>query len=95
MTKKMRRKMDAALKAKIALEALREQATVVDLAQRYQVHPIKYTPGRNSLWSRRHGNSRTATAMLGLITSARSNVFTPKIGQLIVERDFLAKRSGR
>jgi hypothetical protein len=32
-------KIDTALKAKIALEALREQATVADLAQRYQVHP--------------------------------------------------------
>jgi len=39
MTKRTRRKIDAALKAKIALEALREQATVGDLAQRYQVHP--------------------------------------------------------
>src|SRR5215470_16251549 len=39
MTQKTRRKIDAALKAKIALEALREQATVTDLAQRYQVHP--------------------------------------------------------
>jgi transposase len=37
--KKTRRRIDAALKAKIALEALREQATVADLAQRYQVHP--------------------------------------------------------
>ena len=36
---KARRKIDAALRAKIALEALREQATVADLAQRYQVHP--------------------------------------------------------
>ncbi len=36
---KTRRKIDAALKAKIALEALREQATVTDLAQRHQVHP--------------------------------------------------------
>ena len=35
---KTRRKIDAGLKAKIALEALREQATVNDLAQRYQVH---------------------------------------------------------
>ena len=35
---KTRRKIDAALKAKIALEALREQATVADLAARYQVH---------------------------------------------------------
>jgi transposase len=39
MTKRTRWKIDAALKAKIALEALREQATVVDLAKRYQVHP--------------------------------------------------------
>src|SRR6476660_3999402 len=39
MTKNMRRKIDAALKAKIALEAVREQATVADLAQRYEVHP--------------------------------------------------------
>jgi transposase len=32
-------KIDGALKAKIALEAVREQATVADLAQRYEVHP--------------------------------------------------------
>ena len=37
--KKTRRKIATALKAKIALEAVREQATVADLAQRYQVHP--------------------------------------------------------
>ena len=41
-----RRKKDAALKAKIALEALREEATVADLATRYQVHP-------NHLWTLR------------------------------------------
>ena len=40
MTQRTRRKIDAALKAKIALEALREQATVFDLAQHYQApHP--------------------------------------------------------
>jgi transposase len=35
----MKKTEDATLKAKIALEALREQATVVDLAVRYEVHP--------------------------------------------------------
>ena len=38
----MRRRRDGGstrLKAKIALEALREQATVAELAQRYEVHP--------------------------------------------------------
>ncbi len=37
--RRARRKIDAALKAKIALEALREQATVTDLALRHEVHP--------------------------------------------------------
>ncbi len=36
---KTRRKIDAALNAKIALEALREQATETDMAQRHQVYP--------------------------------------------------------
>lgn len=37
MTKKTRRKIDAAVKAKLGLEALGEVATVADLAQRYDV----------------------------------------------------------
>ena len=60
MTKRTRRRIGAALKEKNALEALREQATVNELAQRYEVR-----------------------------TAARQG------GQLILERDFLAGRSGR
>jgi len=39
--RKSRRTIGAALKAKIALEALREQATVAELAARYDVHPTQ------------------------------------------------------
>ena len=39
MVRRTRRKIDTTLKAKISLAALREQATVADLAQRYEVRP--------------------------------------------------------
>jgi len=38
MTKKGGRTIDAALRAKIALKGLREQATAAALAQRYNIH---------------------------------------------------------
>jgi transposase-like protein len=40
-----RRKLDGALKAKVALEALAEQATVAELAVRYPVHPNQVHAG--------------------------------------------------
>ena len=39
MSKKTRRRLDAALKAKVAVEALRNEATVAELAAKYQLHP--------------------------------------------------------
>jgi transposase-like protein len=70
MTQRTRRKIDAALKAKIALETLPEQATVADLTQRHQVHPTRFTPGGSSFWIRRRERSRVAPAMARPIASA-------------------------
>jgi transposase len=96
MMKKPRRKIDAALKAKIALEALREQATVADLAQHYQVHPNQVYAWKKQLQA--HA-ARAFDAKVGQEAEAQSareiERLHAKIGQLTIENDFFAKRFGR
>src|SRR5690348_15897847 len=96
MMTKARRKSDAALMAKIALEALLEQATVADLAQRYQVHPKQVYAWKKQV--QQHA-ARAFDPKVGQEAEAQAEReierLHAKIGQLTIENDFFGKRFGR
>ena len=89
-----RRKHSPALKAKVALEALKGQETVAQLAARYEVHPGQIQAWKKALTegaSGVFGNGKEQKSRNDAALIAR---LYQEIGQLKVARDFLAERSG-
>jgi transposase len=90
-----RRRFSAEFKAKVALEAIRGEQTIQDLASRYELHPNMITN-----WKRQAIDNMASvfsgTAERGSkADDDQINNLHAKIGQLTVERDFLAKAFGR
>ena len=91
---KDRRKHSPSFKAKVALEAVRGEETVAQLAARYQVHPSQIQAWKEALVEGAtgvfgNGQEQMAKSDAGLIA-----LLYQDIRQLKMERDFLAERSG-
>lgn len=86
--KKNRTKHSPAFKAKVALAALREQESVAEIARRHKVHPNVVYKWKRQLLE----NVERAFELEGSGTdgSDRQDELLKKIGELTVERDFLA-----
>jgi len=96
MTSK-RKRYSADFKAKVALEARRGELTTAQLATKHGIHPTMVGD-----WKRQAMEGLTAvfadrSAAQEAAKSSEAEIETlhAKIGQLVVERDFLAKASGR
>ena len=92
-----RKRYSAEFKAKVALEALRGELTAAQLASKHSIHQTmvgewkkQAMEGLAAVFSDRFLAQETAKS-----SEAEVEKLHAKIGQLLVERDFLAKAFGR
>jgi transposase len=92
---KIRRRFSADFKAKVALEAIRGERTIAELAMKYQLHPNQITQWKRQAIEKLAGVFDDKTSSLQMSREAEVTKLHAKIGQLVVERDFLANAFDR
>jgi transposase-like protein len=92
--KRQRKQYSADLKAKIAIEAVKGQRTIQEIASHYSIHPNQVTQWKKQLVESAaeafsHGRDHAAEAD----EQMKSELYQ-QIGKLQVELDWLKKKSG-
>ena len=87
-------KHSPAFKAKVALEAVKGEDTVAQLAARHEVHPGQTQAWKKALVEGTSGVFSNGKEQKGRNDAALIARLYQEIGQLKVKRDFLAERSG-
>ena len=92
MSKRPRRNHSPVFKAKVALEALKGNQTIVEIATRYEVHPKQITE-----WKKQLLEHAEEVFSKDRKPDQGPNVkdLHAKIGQLSMENDFLSSALGR
>ena len=87
--KQTRRKFSAEFKARVALEAIKEQQTMAELSRRFEINPVMISRWKTEFIQ------NMANAFKDESSDVKDGIETEKlyaqIGQLKVENDFLKK----
>ena len=92
---KQRRRFTAEFKSKVALEALQGEQSIQEIARRYEVHPNQVSSWKRQALDGLGDIFSTGREREHQDQSQPIEELHAKIGQLTVERDFLAKRLKR
>lgn len=91
--KKMRRKLTAAFKTKVVLEALKEQSSIQELASKFEVHPNQISTWKSEFLS--NASSVFESKKSKREGDADTDKLYKMIGQQKVEIDFLKQVLGK
>jgi transposase len=85
-------KRDAQLKLKVALEAVKEELTISQIASKYEIHPKQVRDWRDQLLQEGELVFIPKTSFRKTKTDHEKDDLIKKIGELTVEVDYLKKK---